>query len=337
MRCVVLVEPYRLEMRDVSAPVPVAGEALLRVRRIGVCGTDLHAYQGRQPFFTYPRVLGHEISAEVVELTGEADTLKPGDACVVSPYLWCGECIACRQGKTNCCTRLKVLGVHTDGGLQEYLVVPQRHLVKADGLSLEQMATVENQSIGAHAVRRAQLRAGETVLVIGAGPIGFGVTQFAKLSGARVMVADVSERRLEFVRQWLRPDRALNASTDLGPQLAELTAGDFPTAVFECTGNPASMMNAFNYVAHGGRLILVSVVQADLTFHDPDFHRRELTLLSSRNATREDFELVIASIASGQIVTEPLTTQRVALDGIVVAFPDWLKPEFGVLKAMIEL
>ena len=320
-------------------PVPAAGEALLRVRRIGVCGTDLHAYEGRQPFFTYPRVLGHEISAEVVELTGaaDADTLKPGDACVVSPYLWCGECVACRQGKTNCCTRLKVLGVHTDGAMQEYLVVPQRHLVKADGLSLEQMATVENQSIGAHAVRRAQLRAGETVLVIGAGPIGFGVTQFAKLSGARVIVADVSERRLDFVRQWLRPDQALNATTDLGAQLAELTSGDFPTAVFDCTGNPASMMKAFSFVAHGGRLILVSIVQADLTFHDPDFHRRELTLLSSRNATRDDFEWVIGAIAAGHVVTEPLTTQRVALDGVVAAFPAWLKPEAGVLKAMVEL
>jgi threonine dehydrogenase-like Zn-dependent dehydrogenase len=129
----------------------------------------------------------------------------------------------------------------------------------------------------------------------------------------------------------------VNATADLGAQLAELTGGDFPTAVFECTGNPAAMMKAFNYVAHGGRLILVSIVQADLTFHDPDFHRRELTVLSSRNATRDDFEWVIASIASGQVVTEPLTTKRVALDGVVAAFPAWLKPEAGVLKAMVEL
>lgn len=337
MRCVVLAEPYQLEMRDVSVPAPGPEEALVRVRRIGVCGTDLHAYRGRQPYFTYPRVLGHEISAEVVEIEENPDGLRRGDVCVVSPYLWCGLCVACREGKTNCCTRLKLLGVHVDGGLQEYIVVPHRVLVRADGLSLEQMALVENQSIGAHAVRRAQLRKGENVLVIGAGPIGLGVTQFAKLNRARVIVTDVSEQRLDFARQWLKPDHLLNATTDLEPQLRELTAGDFPMAVFDCTGSSPSIMKAFNYVAHGGRLILVSLVQADITFHDPDFHKRELTVLSSRNATHEDFEHVIRSIVSGQIVTDPLITHRVSLDKVVGAFPDWLKPESGVLKAMVEM
>ncbi len=337
MRRVVVVEPYHLEMRDGPVPRPGPGEALMRVRRIGVCGSDLHAIRGRQPYFTYPRVLGHEISAEVAELGDNPEGLSRGEPCVVSPHLWCGTCIACRQGKTNCCTHLKLLGVHVDGGMQEYLVVPQQVLVRADGLSLEQMAVVENQSIGAHAVGRAQLRQGETALILGAGPIGFGVAQFARLSGARIIVAEISEQRLNFVRQWLHPDLALDASADLEPQLRERTAGDMPMAVFDCTGSPASMMKAFNYVAHGGRLILVSLVQADITFHDPDFHRRELTVLSSRNATRADFEHVIRLIASGRIKTEPLTTRRVALDEVVATFPQWLKPESGWFKAMVEV
>jgi 2-desacetyl-2-hydroxyethyl bacteriochlorophyllide A dehydrogenase len=337
MRRVTLAEPFRLELGDAPEPAAGPGEALVRVRRIGVCGSDLHAYRGRQPFFSYPRVLGHEIAGEVVEIGENAQGLRPGDTCVVSPYQWCGRCIACRQGKMNCCTQLKLLGVHVDGGMQETISVLPRALVRADGLSLEQMALVENQSIGAHAVRRAQLAPGETVLVIGAGPIGLGVAQFARLAGARVLLADTSAKRLDFARRWIAPDVCLDANADLPAQLSAQTAGDFPTAVFDCTGSPASMMAAFNFVAHGGRLILVSLVQGELSFNDPDFHRRELTVLSSRNATLDDFRTVIAAIAAGQIVTEPLTTHHVALDGLVEAFPHWLTPEAGVIKAMVEL
>jgi threonine dehydrogenase-like Zn-dependent dehydrogenase len=175
------------------------------------------------------------------------------------------------------------------------------------------------------------------VLVIGAGPIGAGVIQFAKLSGARVLVMDLSEQRLAFARQWLKPDHLLDPNAEPVAQLQALTSGDLPTAVFDCTGSPESMMQAFNYVAHGGRLVLVSLVQADIAFFDPEFHKRELTLLSSRNATRADFDQVIQAMATHQIVTDPLITHRVSLDQVVSGFPEWLKPESGVLKAMIEV
>ena len=342
MRRIVLLEPNQLQLQSAEPPVPGAGQALVRVRRIGICGTDLHAYRGRQPFFTYPRVLGHEISAEVVTVGDNPDGLKPGETCVISPYLNCGACGACRQGKTNCCAQLKVLGVHVDGGLQDLLTVPADHLLRAEGLTLDQMAMVENQSIGAHAVRRAQIRPGETALVIGMGPIGFGVAQFARLAGAEVLVADLSPVRLELARQWLAPRQALEAGPGLEAQLAELMGGtaahgDLPGLVFDATGSPASMMQSFRYVANGGRLVLVGLAQADITFHDPEFHRREMTLLASRNATRADLEHVIAAMAAGQVVTEPLTTARVPLDGLISAFPNWLTPEAGVLKALVEL
>jgi 2-desacetyl-2-hydroxyethyl bacteriochlorophyllide A dehydrogenase len=337
MRRIVLTEPFQLQMQSVQPPVPGPGEALVRVRRVGICGTDLHAFQGRQPFFSYPRVLGHEISAEVAAVESIPDGLLPGDPCVVSPYLYCGACGACRQGKTNCCVRLKVLGVHMDGGLQDLISVPAHALVRAEGLSLDQMAMVESQSIGAHAVRRAQLQPGETALVIGAGPIGFGVAQFARLAGADVLVADLSQARLEMARRWLAPRQALAAGTDLEAQLADLTGGDLPGVVFDCTGSPASMMRAFRYVAQGGRLVLVGLAQADITFHDPEFHRREMTVLGSRNATRQDLEHVIASMAAGKVVTEPLTTRHVGLDDLIGAFPGWLDPQAGVLKATVEL
>lgn len=337
MRRVVLSEPFQLSLQAAAAPAPGPGEALVRVRRVGICGTDLHAFQGRQPFFSYPRVLGHEISAEVVQAGDNPDGLRPGEACVVSPYLFCGACVACRQGKTNCCARLKVLGVHVDGALQDLLTVPAQALVRADGLSVEQMAMVENQSIGAHAVRRAQLQPGETVLVIGAGPIGFGVAQFAKLAGADLLVADISETRLELARRWLAPRQARPAGPQLEAELANLTGGDLPGVVFDCTGSPASMMQSFRYVGSGGRLVLVGLAQADITFHDPEFHRREMTLLGSRNATRLDFQKVIAGMAAGHVVTEPLTTRHVALEDLPDAFPSWLDPQSGVLKATVEL
>jgi 2-desacetyl-2-hydroxyethyl bacteriochlorophyllide A dehydrogenase len=338
MRQVVLSEPARLILHNVAEPAASApGQALVRVRRVGICGTDLHAFEGRQPFFRYPRVLGHEIAAEVVQVGDNPAGLQAGDPCVIIPYLHCGACVACRQGKTNCCVRLQVLGVHIDGGLQDLLAVPTHALVPAHGLSLDQMAMVENQSIGAHAVRRAQLATGETVLVVGAGPIGFGVAQFARLEGAQVMVADLSEARLDLARRWLAPREALTAGPELEARLAELTGGDLPGVVFDCTGSAASMMQSFHYVASGGRLVLVGLAQADLTFHDPEFHRRELTVLSSRNATRQDFEHVIAAMAAGQVVTEPLTARHVALEELPAAFPAWLDPQAGVLKATVEL
>lgn len=337
MRRVVLAEPFRLEMGEEAVPVPQTREALLRVRRLGICGTDLHAYEGRQPFFSYPRVLGHEISAEIVGIGENAEGFKVGEACVVMPYLFCGACLACRRGKTNCCTSLKVLGVHVDGGMRDYISVPVQNLVKAEGLTLEQMAMVENQCIGAHAVRRAQIQAGETVLVVGAGPIGSGVTQFAQLQGVKVILADLSERRLDFARQWLEPDHLVNVAHDPLSQFKALTDGDLPTAVFDCTGSAQSMMSAFNYVAQGGRLVLVGLMQGDISFNDPNFHRREMTLLSSRNATREDFEYVIRAITANQVVIEPFITHRVTLEALVGEFGGWLKPEAGVLKAMVEM
>jgi 2-desacetyl-2-hydroxyethyl bacteriochlorophyllide A dehydrogenase len=256
---------------------------------------------------------------------------------VIIPYQHCGVCGACRQGKTNCCTQLKVLGVHMDGGLQDLIVVPAQALVRAEGLSLDQMAMVENQAIGAHAVRRAQLQPGETVLVVGAGPIGFGAAQFARLGGADVLVTDVSEARLALARRWLAPRQALIAGPELVTALADLTHGDLPAVVFDCTGSAAAMMQSFHYVGSGGRLVLVGLAQADITFHDPDFHRRELTVLSSRNATRLDFQQVIAGMAAGEVVTEPLTTRHVTLEELPAVFPTWLDPQAGVLKATVEL
>lgn len=337
MKTIVLEEPGRFQLADRAAPpAPAPGEALVRVRRVGVCGSDLHAFRGKQPFFTYPRVVGHELAVEIVALGRPEAHLAVGDRCAVEPYLNCGRCIACRRGKTNCCTNLQVLGVHIDGGMCEILTVPVAKLHRSQKLSMDQLALVEMLTIGAHAVRRAQPEAGECVLVVGAGPIGLSVITFAQLVGARVIVLEISERRRQFCRQHLKVETCLDGQKDPTEELQALLNGDLPTTVFEATGNPNAMMRSVQYVANGGKLTFVSLVQGDLTFRDTELHRRELTLLRSRNATGADFAWAIQMVEEGKIDLAPWVTHRAPADGMIAAFPEWLDPERGVIKAVVE-
>ena len=337
MKCIVCEQPNQFSMKDVPMPTAKTGEALVRIRRVGICGTDLHAYRGRQPFFSYPRVLGHELAGEIVENHNPSSDLQPGDRVTVLPYLECGQCIACLSGKPNCCEQLLVLGVHTDGGMQEYVSLPTTHLIRTNDITLDQAATVECLSIGAHAVRRAAIQPGEYALVIGAGPIGLGVMKFAKQAGAKVIALDMNEGRLAFCSKWTDTDHTVPASDEAEARIKAITGGSFPTVVFDATGNQGSMMNAFKFVAHGGRLVYVGLVQGDIAFFDPDFHKREMTLLSSRNATREDFEHVMNAIRQGAIDTDSFISAKTTFDQMIDDFETFLKPESNIIKAVVAL
>jgi 2-desacetyl-2-hydroxyethyl bacteriochlorophyllide A dehydrogenase len=340
MKTIRLEEPGRFALLSTQEPGSSLqpDEALVRVRRVGVCGTDLHAFNGNQPFFTYPRILGHELGVEVVAVGGASKNVHPGDRCSVEPYLNCGHCIACRLGKTNCCTTLKVLGVHIDGGMRESFAVPSRKLHPSTHLTLDQLALIETLAIGCHAVDRAGVEAGEFALVIGAGPIGLTVVQFAIEAGAEVIVLDINPKRLEFCRQQFGATRLINAAVDKPLEtLRQMTSGDLPTVVFDATGNPKSMMSAFEYPANGGRLVFVGLFQGDLTFNDPNFHRRELTVLSSRNARSADFTRIISLVEKARIDTVPWITHRAPFADAIAEFPRWTCPETGVIKAMIEV
>lgn len=325
-----------MRLADTAAPQqPNDGEALVRIHRVGVCGTDIHAFHGRQPFFSYPRILGHELGVEVLSVGAGVAHVRPGDRCAVEPYLHCGQCIACRRGRTNCCAQLQVLGVHTDGGMREQIVVPAQKLHRSDTLSYEQLALVETLAIGAHAVSRAAPETGEWALVIGAGPIGLATMQFAHLAGARVIALDVSAERLAFARSQGTAHHVLIGPDDPTQGLLELTGGDMPTVVFDATGNPQSMMRAFDYVAPTGKLTFVSLVQGDISFNDSSFHRRELTVYATRNALAADFTSIIAHIEAGAIDTTPWITHRVTADSFPTAFTSWLERDAGLVKGMV--
>ncbi|MBW5449081.1 alcohol dehydrogenase catalytic domain-containing protein [Cohnella sp. CFH 77786] len=330
------VESFRYRA-DLPEPEMGPGEAIVGIRRIGICGTDLHAYKGNQPFFEYPRILGHELAGVIERISPNAAGLQAGDQVGIVPYLHCGSCIACRNGKTNCCTSMKVLGVHVDGGMRERIAVPVTHLIRTEGLSLDEAAMLEPLAIGAHAVRRSDIRPGETALVIGGGPIGLGVMAFAKHRGAKVIAMDLNEERLEFCRSWAGADLKVNAAEDPMGTLLAGNGSELPSVVFDATGSARSMAQAFDYVSHGGKLVYVGLVKADITFHDPDFHKKEMTLMGSRNAVREDFENVMALVRAGGVDINRYITHRATLDQMIGRFADWLMPESKVIKAMVEL
>jgi 2-desacetyl-2-hydroxyethyl bacteriochlorophyllide A dehydrogenase len=336
LRALLCVKPGALAVVERPRPSPGLGEVLVRVRRAGVCGTDLHIYEGSHPFLEYPRVIGHELSGEVTE-TGPGCAIAVGQKVFVIPYLSCGSCVACRRGKTNCCQRIAVLGVHVDGGMADFVCVPEDNVAAADGVTLDQAAMVEFLAIGAHAVRRANPRAGDRILVVGAGPIGAGCMIFAKLRGGSVTALDMRQDRLGFCRDVLGVDHTAAAGADTLETLSQLTDDDFFDIVIDATGNASSMAAGFDYVAHGGTYVLVSVVRDTISFSDPKFHARETSLLGSRNATREDFLEVFRAMRDGLVPTDALATHRASLEESPARFREWIRPETGVIKALIEI
>ena len=324
-------------LRAEQRPAPVRGEreVLVRVKRVGVCGTDLHIFSGDQPYLDYPRVMGHELSGVVTEAP-PGSALAAGDPVFVMPYLSCGNCIACRNGKTNCCIRLQVLGVHRDGAFTELLAVPEGFVHKADGVSLDQAAMVEFLAIGAHAVRRGEVRAGQRVLVVGTGPIGMAVLIFSRLRGATVTALDTRAERIDFCVRQLGAAAGVLVGPDDEQQLSKATDGDFFDVVFDATGNVRAMERGFRFIAHGGKYVLVSIVRDSVSFSDPEFHKREATLLGSRNATMEDFETVLAAMRAGQVPDRALNTHRLPLHQVPADFASLLDPAQGVIKAIVE-
>jgi alcohol dehydrogenase len=341
MKAIQLEQPKAFRVIDLPEPErPGPGDAVVRVYRVGVCGTDFSGYLGKMPFFSYPRIPGHELGVEVVAVGEGVTNVKVGDKAAVEPYINCQRCYSCTRGHTNCCENHLTLGVHVDGGLRPLFTVPARKLHVSARLSYEQLALVETLGIGLHAINRAQPRADETVLVIGAGPIGLSAVEFAKLAGARVVVMDLNARRLAFVREKMGVADTLVSTGVLADDVkafADLTGGKLGNVVVDATGSARSMVGAYNFVGFAGRLVWVGITPDELHFTQPLMHRREMTFLASRNALAHEFTRIIRLIEAGMLDTGPWITHRATMDAMIDVFPDWLKPETGVVKAMVEV
>jgi 2-desacetyl-2-hydroxyethyl bacteriochlorophyllide A dehydrogenase len=337
MKALQCTSPGRMQMQEVDKPTLQKDHALLRILRIGICGTDLHAFEGTQPYFSYPRILGHELAAELVDIDGTSE-FQRGELVTFIPYFSCGTCPMCKVGRTNCCQNLKVCGVHVDGGMTEYLLVPSKFLIKVKKLRVDEIALIEPLSIAMHAVGRANVQSGEQVVVAGAGPIGFGVIEYARSIGAIVTVIDVNEDRLAFCRNELKINQTIHATkVDAYETLRDFTNGQMADVVFDATGNLVALQNGFKYMGHGSRYVLVGLQLKEVSFSHPEFHKREGTLMSSRNATRSDFESVIQSIAERKIDPLKMVTHRVKFDAVSESFPGWLNPKSKTLKVIVEL
>jgi hypothetical protein len=334
MKIISCERPGKFVSKEAETPQAKAGEVMVSIQQIGVCGTDLHAFAGNQAFFTYPRILGHEIAAKVIAANGTS--FKEGDPVVVIPYLSCGECGACKADKSNCCENLKVLGVHTDGAMQEYMALPESILIPTPQLTWDEMAIVEPLSVAAHAVRRAGINKGDKVLVMGCGPIGLAIMVFAALAGAEVTALDINSWRLNLAKKEFKASQSINAMEIEGnPSLKEAYKNQY-NFVFDATGNKTAMEAGPFYAAHGGSYILVGLYKDQLAFHHPSIHAKELSILCSRNATKKDFMKVINTLAQKDFPVAHYTTNKFGFTQTKEKFPKLTETDNQVIKAIIK-
>ena len=340
MKAIQLTEPRRFAQIDIPDPgQPGPGQALVKTYRMGICGTDISGYLGKMPFFSYPRIPGHELGVEVLAVGNGVTNVKAGDRCSVEPYMNCGTCYACRKGQGNCCEKLNVIGVMVDGGLCEQFLIRAEKLHSSRSLSMEQLALVETLAIGCHANDRGNPQPDDHVLVIGAGPIGLATLEFARLTGATITVMDMNADRLKFCQQTYGIPHTILAKGDGSEpeQVMSITGGSRYAIVTDATGSHKSMSQALSYVAHTGSLVYVGITTQEVSFLHPALHKPEITLKASRNALPTDFRRIISLIEDGTINTDPWITHRTTFADVVDDFEKFTRPETGAIKAMIEV
>ena len=326
MRSLSLRQPGLFEFQEDPEPSPPGhNEALVAVHAIGICGTDLSGYLGKMPFIQYPRILGHELGVEVLQIGRDVSNIQVGDRCSIEPYLNCGSCSPCINDKPNCCEQLKVLGVHVNGGMTERLVVPAHKLYPSRQLTFPQLALVETLAIGCHAVHRAQISDVDKVLILGAGPVGLATLEFARLHSKDVIVVEPSEDRRRFISKHY-PDVQVASLPPVGSSFS---------TVFDATGNAQSMSSSISLAAFGGKIVFVGITTAPVILDDPLFHRRELTLRASRNALPTDFPYIIKLIESSQIRVEQWIGQIENLENAQEIFAQITSGSLQAIKVVL--
>jgi 2-desacetyl-2-hydroxyethyl bacteriochlorophyllide A dehydrogenase len=337
MKQVTLIKPYEFEERDVEIPILKKGELLVQIKNIGICGTDIHAFHGNQPYFSYPRVLGHELSGIIVDAKIENKSLL-GKPVSVLPYLSCGKCNSCLKGKTNCCANLHVMGVHVDGGFGEYVSVPVDNImVGREETDLEHLSMVEPLSISYHGIMRADILENNWVIIFGAGPIGIGALMFAKSKTNNIILIDINQNRITYCKSILGIKHSFNGNDEtLFEEIKELTNGHFADIVIDATGNKKSIQQQLRFLGHGGKWILIGLQREDLHINHPEFHKREATLMSSRNATKHDFKQVMDKIDNKEIDPALLITHTLDFEEVVNSFSSFIVDQ-TLIKGIIKV
>lgn len=301
MKAIEITKPFEIKIIDKAVPVAKAGEALLKVLYCGICGADVASFTGNQPFTTYPRIPGHEFSAQIVEIPENDKGLKKGDIVTCNPYFNCGECYACKRGIVNACHDNQTMGVQRDGSFQEYITMPIERIIDGKGLTAQQLALIEPFSISNHALSRAEVKQGDHLLIMGAGPIGLFALLKAKAMGARVAIADMLDSRLTLAKEY-GADLIINVKeTDLQNACSAFTNGNGFDVCVEACGAPETFLNCIENAAHGANIILIGNGKRETTFVHSVILKKELNIFGSRNAFTKDFEELIALVQSEEV------------------------------------
>jgi len=338
MKRATMIAPGRIELSDVPVPSPGPGEVLLRIRRIGVCGSDVHVNHGRHPFTTYPVIQGHEFSG-VVEQVGEgAGDIRPGQKVTATPQVTCGECRSCRRGDYHICERLAVQGFQAPGCAQDYFITRAERVVPLpESFSFEQGAFVEPVSVGVHAVSRVPSLRDKNVAVIGAGPIGNLLSQVAQAEGARVLLTDVSDFRLHIARTCGVEFVANTATTSLAAAASEAFGRDGFDVAFECSGVESALTEAVASIQKGGSIVLVAVYGEPIRVNTALVQDRELRLIGTLMYQRSDFVRAVELLESGRVNSGPLETEHFPLDAFQDAYAFIDRSRDRSMKVFIDL
>ncbi|TWT83597.1 putative zinc-type alcohol dehydrogenase-like protein YjmD [Planctomycetes bacterium CA13] len=339
MKAFTIAEPEVLCCVEIPEPTTSPADVLLKVRRIGYCGSDLNTFRGGNPVVSYPRIPGHEIAAEVLSIGSDVPAgFAVGETVTVFPYTQCGECSACLVGRPNCCKFNQTLGVQRDGALTETIAVPWRNVIQAPGLSVVELALVEPLSVGFHAAERGRVTADDTVCVIGCGMIGLGAIAGAALNaGARVIAVDVADNKLVLATKAGASHTVNSANEDLHTRLMELTGGHGPDVMIEAVGMDTTFRACIDEVCFAGRVVYIGYAKRPVSYETKYFVMKEIDILGSRNATRENFQSVIETLRSGRYPVQGTITQSVPFAEAGKAMQRWANDPSRVTKIQIEV
>ena len=338
MKTIIINKPGDVNIIDTPKPVRKKGEALLKVLYGGICGSDLGTYRGTFAYASYPRIPGHEFSAEIVEIDENDRNLKPGMIVTCNPYFNCTKCYSCQRGLVNCCTSNETLGAQRDGAFSEYITMPIERIYDGKGLPAKTLALIEPFCISYHGVSRADVKAGDNVLVIGAGTIGVLAAVAAKAKGAKVYISDVAEKKMNYAVETFGLDGGiLNDSHEhFSHRVEEITCGNYFDVTIEAVGLPSTFLNCIEAAAYGARVVQIGVGKKNVDFDFTLLQKKELNVFGSRNALKKDFLELIDLVKSGKVDLEKIVTNTYSLDEADKAFSDFDKNAASMLKVVID-